>query len=135
MLQRVHHIDFVVRDLNVAAERFARVLGRRPGPRERLVKRGVEVARFDLGNVWIILVQPVREDSVVMRHLKRHGEGFFHIAYLTADLDAEVRRLKEAGVELVDETPRCGLENWRLVDVAEEETFGATTQIIQEGSG
>lgn len=134
MLQRVHHIDFVVRDLNAAAERFARVFGRSPGSREQLVDRGVEVVRFDLGNVWVILVQPVREESAVMRYLERHGEGFFHIAYLTADLDAEVRRLKDVGVELVDETPRCGLEGWRLVDVAEKETFGVATQIIQEGS-
>ena len=45
MVQRVHHIDFVVRDLGSAAERYASILGMAPGPRESLESRGVEVVR------------------------------------------------------------------------------------------
>lgn len=133
MFPRVHHIDFVVRDLDRAAERYSKILGKAPGPREALESRGVELVRFDLGGVWVILVQPVREDSPVMDFLERHGEGFFHVGYQVADVEAEVRRLKGEGIHLVNEVPRRGVEGWKLVDLDEEETFGVVSQLVQQG--
>ena len=131
MLRRVHHIDFVVRDLDAAAERFSVVFGRRPGPRERLEHRGVELVRFDLGNLWILLVHPVGPGPV-REFLEAHGEGFFHIAYLTDDLEAEAERLRGAGIRLAAAAPRRGVDGWRLLDLAMEETFGVMTQLVQE---
>lgn len=132
MLERVHHIDFVVRDLAAAAERFATIFNRQPLPRERLEHRGVELVRFDLGNLWIILVRPFRVDSPVMEYLERHGEGFFHVAYLSDDVGAEARRLVASGIRLATSEPREGVDGWKLVDLAMADTFGVMTQIIEE---
>ncbi len=133
MVEQVHHIDFVVRDLDRAAARYAEILGMDPGPRERLESRGVELVRFRVGVLWLILVQPVREDSPVMRFLEEHGEGFFHIAYRVDDVAAEAARLKAVGVEPVNEIPRRGVEGWKLVDLRVEDTAGILTQPIEEG--
>jgi methylmalonyl-CoA/ethylmalonyl-CoA epimerase len=133
MVRRVHHIDFVVRDLEEATARYARVLGIEPGPRERLEDRGVELVRFRLGEVWIILVQPVRRDSPVRAFLDEHGEGFFHIAYRVDDVAAEAARLRGQGVRLATDSPRRGVEGWRLVDVDMSETCGVYTQLVEEG--
>ena len=132
MIERVHHIDFVVRDLAAAAERFTEIFDRDPLPRERLEHRGIELVRFDLGNVWIILVRPIEDDSPVMEYLERHGEGFFHIAYLSDDVEAEARRLAGAGIRSTTPEPRRGVDGWKLVDLAMDETFGVMTQIIEE---
>jgi methylmalonyl-CoA/ethylmalonyl-CoA epimerase len=132
LLERVHHIDFVVRDLAEATERFARVFGREPGPPERLESRGIELVRFRIGDVWLILVQPVRQDSPVMKFLEEHGEGFFHIAFKVDDVEAETRRLKELEVQLQNDEPRRGVEGWKLIDVALEETCGVMIQLAEE---
>ena len=129
-LKRIHHIDYVVRDLNEAVARYQRLFDIPLRTRERLESRGVEIARFRLGDTWIILVQPIREDSPVRRFLDEHGEGFFHIAYEVEDLPGMVIDLKQQGVKLMNEVPRRGLEGWQLVDIEREETFGVLTQLV-----
>ena len=132
MIKRAHHIDFVVRDLDRAAVRFATVFGVEPRERERLEDRGVELVRFEIGNLWIILVQPIRDDSPVQAFLDKHGEGFFHIAYKVDDVEAEAERLESEGIRLMNRVPRLGVEGWKLIDIEMEDTFGIYTQLIQE---
>ncbi len=134
-VQRAHHIDFVVRDLDAAAARFQSILGVEPLPRERLEDRGVELVRFELSNLWIVLVQPVTPDSPVQTFLDKHGEGFFHIAYKVGDVEAAAERLEDEGIGLVNRIPRLGVEGWKLVDLKMDETFGVYTQLIEEPSG
>jgi len=129
---RAHHIDFVVRDLDAAAERFERILGVPPLPREKLEDRGIELVRFELANLWIILVRPVREDSPVQAFLDQHGEGFFHIAFKVADVEAWAGGLEDDGIRLVNRAPRLGVEGWKLVDIDMVDTFGVYTQLIEE---
>lgn len=130
MLQRVHHIDFVVRDLDRAVERYRRIFDVEPLAREELRERGVELVRFRLGGIWIILVQPVRDDSPVMDFLKRYGEGFFHIAYRVDSVETAARELDERGVRRHE--PRRGVDGWKLLDLEMEETCGVMTQLIEE---
>ena len=130
-LKRVHHIDYVVRDLDRAVAQYQRIFGVPLASRERLESRGVAVARFQLGETWIALVQPLRADSPVQRYLEEHGEGFFHIAYEVDDIENAVRDLKTQDVRLVNETPRRGLEGWKLVDIDPREMFGVETQLVQ----
>jgi len=133
MLKRVHHIDFVVRDLDRAAERYTKIFGVEPLERERLEHRGVELVRFRLGDVWLVLVQPVGEKGPVREFLEEHGEGFFHIGFEVDDVEAEAKRLEGEGIELGNREPRLGVEGWRLVDLEMGGTFGVYLQLVEEG--
>ncbi|MFQ5524708.1 MAG: VOC family protein [Thermoanaerobaculia bacterium] len=131
MLRRVHHIDFVVRDLDAAAERYSRIFGIEPLGRERLDDRGVELVRFELDNVWLVLVQPVG-DGPVSSFLEEHGEGFFHAGFQVDDVTAEAERIEGEGIRLVNRVPRRGVEGWLLVDLEMDETFGVYLQLVQD---
>ncbi len=133
MLQKIHHIDFVVRDLGSAVAAYRRLFGVEPLPRERLDGRGVELVRFQLGETWLILVQPVRQDSPVMEFLERHGEGFFHIAYQVASVDEAARELDGRGVRRHE--IRRGVEGWKLLDLETAETCGVMTQLVEQDGG
>ena len=130
-LLRIHHIDYVVRDLDQAIAQYRRLFSVQIMDRECLPSRGVELARFRLGDIWVVLVQPVRHDSPVQRFLDSHGEGFFHIAYEVKDARAAADNLKARGVKLMNEEPRRGVEGWKLVDLDMSETFGLMTQLVE----
>lgn len=132
MIHSVHHIDFVVRDLDRAVERYSAIFGRPPGPRERLDSRGVELVRFDLDGIWLILVQPTRPDSPVADFLAEHGEGFFHLGYRVEDVEEEAARLRAAGIRTLQDQPRRGVEGWKLIDLAVEDALGVTCQLVEE---
>lgn len=132
MIERVHHIDFVVRDLDAAIDHWTRLLGRLPRARETLEGRGVELARFDVGGIWIILVQAVDPASPVQEFLERHGEGFFHLAFAVEDVEAEVSRLARDGFTGALPELRSGVMGWRLVDIPAERNLGAMVQLTEE---
>lgn len=127
----IHHIDYVVRDLDRAIAQYRRLFHVEFGPREVLESRGVALARFRLGDIWVVLVQPLRPDSALQRFLDAHGEGFFHIAYQVTDVAGAAVELKAQGVRLVNEEPRRGVEGWKLVDLDMSETFGVMTQLVE----
>jgi methylmalonyl-CoA/ethylmalonyl-CoA epimerase len=134
-LVRIHHIDYVVRDLDRAIEKYRKIFQVPLEARERLESRGVDLARFRLGDTWVVLVQPIREESPVQKFLEKHGEGFYHVAYEVKDLEGAVSSLKANGVRLMNETPRQGVEGWKLIDIEPQETFGVMTQLVDPDAG
>lgn len=130
----IHHINFVVEDLEAAVERFERILGQNVERRDGLPGRGALTARFKLGPTWLVLVQPTDPDGVPGRHLAAHGEGFFLCSLGVDDLDATADRLREAGVGLAG-PPRRGLDNWRVQDLLPDYSLGEQFQITEELAG
>ena len=111
-----------------------RIFGQEPLERESLPARGIDLARFRIGDIWIILVQPTRDDSPVMDFLDEHGEGFFHIAYQVDDVEAKAQSLSDAGIQLAGGT-RHGVEGWKLQDLDMAATLGVMTQLVEPDDG
>ncbi len=132
-VEHIHHLDIVVHDLDQAVERYRQVLGKEPLDREHLPHRGVALARFRLGETWLILVQPLTAESPVQKFLDEHGEGFFHIAYKVDNVEAKVASLAGQGIHPPNPEPRRGVEGWKLVDLDMADTFGVLTQFVEEG--
>ena len=63
MLEGIHHINFLVADLDAAILRYKDLFDIDAMTIESLPQRGVRTARFELSGVWIVLVQPVDEQS------------------------------------------------------------------------
>ena len=132
MFNGVHHINFLVRDLMVAVERYRTVLGIDSFQYGKLDGRGVRTARFRVGQTWLVLVQPTDPDSVPGRHLAEHGEGIFLLSLGVDSLEAAVRDVKSRGGKFVSESPRKGLENWKLIDLDSDQFFDAQIQLCEE---
>ena len=58
MVKRVHHINFLVKNLEQAVDRYQQLLGVTITERDELPDRGVRIARVLAGETWIVLVQP-----------------------------------------------------------------------------
>lgn len=126
----IHHVNILVHDLEQAVPRYERLLGQPPAAREILAARGVATARFPLGGAWLVLVQPLRADSVPGRHLARHGEGLFLLSLGVASLQAEEARL---GAEAFSGPVRQGVDGWCVRDLGASLAGGAQLQFTQQG--
>lgn len=130
-LRRVHHLNFLVRDLEAAIGRYEAALGVRVERLDELPGRGVRTARFRAGETWIVLVQPVA-DGEPMRALERDGEGFFLVSYEVDDVEAAAAKSRAAGAPTTSEAPRQGLDGWRVIDLAPAGMHGALVQLCEE---
>ena len=132
MIKRIHHIDYVVRDLDQAVASYEKTFQLQMEEKLRFDERGVELAWFHLEGIKIILVSPIRLDSPVQKFLDDHGEGFFHIAYEVDDLDAATELFKGNAIQMVSDQKRSGVEGWDIIDLDLKETFGVFTQLIEK---
>lgn len=126
---RVHHVNFIVRDLGEACRNFERRLGVAPFETVDHAPRGAHVARSRLGDTWLVLVCPYDDDSVPGRFLASNGEGFFLLSVGTTDLDSEIGRLAEEAAGGVGPI-RDGILDWRVADLGE--MHGALFQLTED---
>jgi methylmalonyl-CoA/ethylmalonyl-CoA epimerase len=132
MLTGVHHINFLVADLDAAIERYKELFGLDSIVVESLPERGVVTGRFELAGVWIVLVQPVDDESEPAQVLRQQGEGVFLVSFGVENLDDAKEKLAARGA--IDESAlaRDGLLNWRVIDLNPESVFGAAIQLTEE---
>ncbi len=130
-LQRIHHINFLVRDLEAAIARYQQWLGIEAIQVETLTKRGVKTARFRVGETWIVLVQPVDSSSIPAKHLESHGEGVFLVSCQVDNVVDTATELQGLGARVDSLEPRQGLDDWQVIDLSADAFFGVNLQLVQ----
>jgi len=131
MIKRIHHINFIVNDLDQAVQRYRVLFGDPVGGAESLPQRGVKLARFKVGETWLILVQPVGDEGIPAQHLKEHGEGFFLISCQVDDVRNAAEMVSAQGIGVLDQHPRQGLDDWKVMDLSPDDLFGAGFQLVE----
>ncbi|MEH6549314.1 MAG: VOC family protein [Pseudomonadales bacterium] len=133
-VKHIHHINFLVRDLDAAVEKYTIILGQPKDAAQynELPGRGVRMARFKLGQTWLVLVQPLGDEGIPAQHLRDHGEGFFLMSLDVDDVVVAGEQLQSKGVVMDDIGIRHGLDDWQVWDIDAGATYGAQLQLCQD---
>ena len=131
MFNRIDHIGVAVEDLDAALALYERDYAMTLVHRETVVEQGVEAVLLDIGENHVELLAPLADDTPVGKFLAKKGPGLHHVAYQTADIEAELTRLKGAGLRLIDETPRTGIRSSRVAFLHPASSGGVLTEIVQ----
>jgi len=102
LLHAIDHVVIRVRDLDVAAQGYARMLGRAPSWRGGHPGAGTANALFRLENSYVELLAPASEGPLARAlddQLVSHGEGLAALAFATDDATALAARLRASGIE------------------------------------
>jgi methylmalonyl-CoA epimerase len=131
---RVHHVAIVVRDLE-AALGFYRDRLRLPLDVVLPIESdGVRIAFLPVGESNIELVEPTTADTGVARFLGSRGEGFHHVCLEVDDIGAELSRLAEDEIELIDTAPRRGAEG-PVAFIHPRSCHGVLVELIEAPGG
>jgi len=105
---KIDHTAIVVRDIDVALDRYRALLGTPLVESIVVEEQSVRVAFLPLGDTNLELVEPTDPNTGVARFLERNGEGLHHVGVEVADIHDEIKRLVNGGVRLIDHSPRRG---------------------------
>jgi methylmalonyl-CoA/ethylmalonyl-CoA epimerase len=130
----IDHIGVAVEDLDEAVAFYRDRLGMAEQHRERVEDFGVEAVLLEIGGAHVELLCPIQPDAGVAKFLARNGPGMHHVAYRTDDIEGALERLRDAGLRLIDEQPRTGINNSRVAFVHPKSTGGVLTEIVQPAS-
>lgn len=132
MMRKIEHIGIAVADLEKSNELFTRLLGKEHYKTESVEGEGVETSFFQVGETKVELLQASRPDSPIAKYLEKKSEGVHHLAFDVEDIHAEVKRLKEAGFEILNETPKQGADNKIVVFLHPRSTNGVLVELCQK---
>ena len=131
MFARIDHIGVAVESIDDALKLYDVSYEMTLVHREVVEEQGVEAVLLDVGENHVELLQPLGPDTPVGKYLAKRGPGIHHVAYQVTDIDAELERLRAAGVQLIDETPRIGIRGSRVAICHPRSTGGVLTEIVE----
>lgn len=135
MLGRIDHVGVAVQDMDAALALYRDSLGLALVHRETVEEQGVDAALLDVGDGHVELLAPLGPETPVGRYLASRGPGLHHVAYAVEDIEAELGRLRDAGLRLIDESPRTGIRNSRVAFVHPAAVGGVLTELVQPAEG
>jgi methylmalonyl-CoA epimerase len=135
MFARIDHVGVAVSDLDAGIALYEQTYDMTLVHRETVTEQGVEAVLLDVGENHVELLRPLSEDTPVGKFLAKRGPGLHHVAYQVTDIEAVLRSLKDAGVRLIDETPRTGIRSSRVAFLHPASSGGVLTEIVQPAEG
>ncbi len=138
LITAVDHVGIAVPDLDAAIEFHRRTFGLEVTHEEVNEEQGVREAMLrapgDQGAA-VQLLAPLTAESTIATFLDRSGPGLHQLAYRVADLGAVSAALREAGVQLLYETPRRGTAGSRVNFVHPRDTGGVLVELVEPAAG
>lgn len=128
----IHHVGIAVRDLKAAVERYAILVGGEVDHEAVVPEQGVRAIALRVGDGPLLeLLEPTGADTPVGRFIERRGEGMHHVAYEVRGIQSHLDRLRAAGVQLIDETPRTGLFGLQVAFIHPEAAMGCLVELVE----
>ena len=92
---------------------------------------GATIAGVSAGDPLVELLEAESPESPIARFVAKRGPGIHHICFAVADLDAALERCRDAGIRLIDETPRIGAEKKRIAFLHPSSTSGVLVELSE----
>jgi methylmalonyl-CoA/ethylmalonyl-CoA epimerase len=130
-ITRIDHIAVVTGDIEGALKFWQDALGMEVSHREDVPAEHSVVAFLPAGESEIEIVQPTTPETGLARYLDKRGAGMHHVCLEVDDIEAMLARLKEKGVQLINETPVTGSGGKKYAFIHPKSSFGVMVELYE----
>jgi methylmalonyl-CoA epimerase len=131
MITKVNHVGVVVKDMQEELKNYEKIFGLKPAVLKDAMDGRLRVAFVRPPGGEIELLQPLDMSISFGKFLQSHGPGIHHYALETDDIEAEVERMKKAGVAFDTEKPRIGAHGVKIIFTKPETTMGLNIELCE----
>ena len=126
---RIAHIGIAVRAIDELLPFYRDVLGLPTTPLDDA--DGARIAGLVAGESLVELLEPAADESPIGKFVAKRGPGIHHVCFAVDDLEGTLGRCREAGLRLIDETPRLGAEGKRIAFLHPSSTGGVLVELSE----
>ena len=127
----IDHIGIAVKSIDEALNFWEATLGIKCHGVEEVAQQKVKTAFLPVKDTEIELLEGTSEDSPVAKFIAAKGEGIHHLAIRVDNLEEALAELKEKGVRLIDEKPRCGAGGAKIAFLHPKATGGILLELSE----
>ena len=125
----IAHVGIAVRGLADGVSFYRDILGMREVPLSD--SDGAKIVGLAAGDSLVELLEAETPDSPIAKFIAKRGPGIHHICFAVDDLDAALQRCRDAGLRIIDETPRPGAEGKRVAFLHPSATAGVLVELTE----
>jgi len=122
LIKKINHIGIAVNSIEEAVKLYTDALGLKVKDIEIVEAQKVRTAIIPVGESKIELLESTDPEGVIAKYIEKKGEGLHHLALEVGDIQQALDTLREKGIQLIDETPRIGVEDTRTAFLHPKET-------------
>ena len=130
-LLKIDHLGIAVNSIDDGKEFWTGVLGLPFEGAETVEEQKVTTAFFPVGESEVELLESTSPDGPVAKYIAKRGTGIQHVAFRVENIEDALQELKEAGVQLIDQTPRIGAGGAKIAFLHPKATMGVLVELCQ----
>ena len=131
-MKKIEHIGIAVKDIEASEMMFSKLFNRKSYKTEEVLSEGVKTSFFNMGDSKIELLSAIKDDSPIAKFISKKGEGIHHIAFEVDNIEEEVLRLKGEGFTVINDLPKKGADNKKIVFLHPKSTNGVLIELCEE---
>jgi methylmalonyl-CoA/ethylmalonyl-CoA epimerase len=133
MILRIDHVGIATADAEAALKIYRDALGLELTATERVESQKLVSYHLRVGESNLELLVPNEPGSVMAKFLESRGAGIHHIALEVQGIEAEVERLRAAGLQPLGEKPIAGAGGKRVIFFHPKTTGGVLLELCEGG--
>lgn len=133
MIGRLNHVAIAVKDIAKATAVYRDTLGAQVSEKVAQPAHGVSTVFVNLPNTKIELLEPLGDNSPILKFLEKSPDGgIHHVCYEVDDIIAARDRLKAAGARVIgDGEPKIGAHGKPVLFLHPKDFAGTLVELEQ----
>ena len=131
MFTKVHHVTYVVRNVQHMADYLEDNFGLKPERTGELTDRGYKYILYEVGSTMVDFLEPTNDDPPHARQLNESGPGLAHVAWGVEGIDALFADLKGKGNGIRGDAPSPSPHGYRTFSIETGSSHGVYFQMAE----
>lgn len=131
MIKGINHIGIAVKNLEESMKKFQTIFSVDTFHQETVEEQKVRVASFNLNGILIELTAATDDSSPIAKFIEKRGEGIHHIAFESDEIQSDLTKLSNDGIELINKTPADGAHDMLIAFLHPKSTNGVLMELCQ----
>ena len=130
-VKSLNHVGIAVRSIDAQRPFYEESLGAEFECYEDVPSQKVRVGFFRVNDVRLEHMEPLDDSGPIAKFLEKRGEGLHHLAFTVENIQARIDELKQSGLQMIDDTPRCGAHQMQIAFLHPKSSHGVLTELCE----
>ena len=131
MLNKVHHVTYVVESVDDMAAYLERNFSLTPIRADEFTERGFKSILYQIGETLVDFFEPLRDDTAMAQQLQATGPGVMHVAWGVDGIDQLFSDLKDKGNEMRGDAPATSPFGYKTASIETGSSHGIYFQLAE----
>ncbi len=128
-IKKIDHIGIAAKEINEVLKLYRDLLGLEVA--QTIETPAQNIAFMPVGETQLEFLEPLDPESAIGKFIERRGEGIHHVCFEVDDIEATLRQLEAAGIELIDKVPRVNAHGKKVAFVHPRSCHGVLVEFYQ----